>query len=314
MLWPLFGIGMVAALGLVIRRVNQYRQLGPDRRYLELAPGTVPADDASEPCGPSPRDVEIPARFTPPAFPVSTAGLLLHGSVRGRDLAATLVDLQRRGVVAVDDAEPHQYLVRRLPGGDPADVPEDALLAGLFRHGDQGPVDLADSDVLAGVAEAYASGVVRTAITSKWFVELPNPHELHRWLIPLVLGAAVSAAEIALFQVVALGPPILIVGLANRLTSARFRSGSRSAEGRAMADQVEGFRSYLATAEADQLRFEADEDLYSRYLPWAVSFDIADRWSWVCRQALKTEDLPDFRLPPTWMLRAFFTIPREMPE
>ena len=54
------------------------------------------------------------------------------------------------------------------------------------------------------------------------------------------------------------------------------------------------------------MRFEADEDLYARYLPWAVAFGVADRWSRVNRQALKTGRLPDFRLPPTWLLDATF--------
>lgn len=314
-LWPLLCIAMAAALFLVIRRIDEYRGIGPDRRYLELAPGTEPADDRISPVGPSPRTVQIPTRFAPPDFSVAVAGLLLYGAVRGRDLAATLVELQRRNIIAVEDTDPVRYRVRLLSGGEPADVPEEALLARMFRHGSRGPVDLADRDVLAGAAEAYASGVVRTAVTHGWFARLPEPHDLHTWALPLAFGGAVSVAEIGLFQAVpAIGPGLLTVGAARWLTSGRFRRGSRTALGRAMTDQVQGFRDYLRSAEADQLRFEADEDLYSRYLPWAVGFGIADRWSSVCRQALDNQELPDFRLPPTWMLRAFFTVPREMPE
>ena len=46
-----------------------------------------------------------------------------------------------------------------------------------------------------------------------------------------------------------------------------------------MLAQSLGFRRYLATAEANQLRFEEGEDIFSRYLPYAIVFGLADRWA-----------------------------------
>ena len=60
-----------------------------------------------------------------------------------------------------------------------------------------------------------------------------------------------------------------------------------------MCDQVEGFRKYLATAEADQLRFEEGEDIFSKYLPWAIAFNLADRWAKVCADLVAMGRLPD---------------------
>jgi hypothetical protein len=37
--------------------------------------------------------------------------------------------------------------------------------------------------------------------------------------------------------------------------------------------------AYLATAEADQLKFEVCEDILSKYFPWALIFELADRWA-----------------------------------
>ena len=62
----------------------------------------------------------------------------------------------------------------------------------------------------------------------------------------------------------------------------KLRRGQRTADGRAVCDQVEGFQTYLATAEADQLRFEEGEDIFSKYLPWAIVFELADRWAKIC--------------------------------
>ena len=73
----------------------------------------------------------------------------------------------------------------------------------------------------------------------------------------------------------------------------KLRRGQRTADGRAVTDQVEGFKTYLATAEADQLRFEEGEDIFSRYLPWAIAFELADRWAKVCGDLVAMGRLPN---------------------
>ena len=60
-----------------------------------------------------------------------------------------------------------------------------------------------------------------------------------------------------------------------------------------MTDQIEGFRIYLATAEADQLRFEEGEDIFSKYLPWAIIFELADRWAKICGDLVAMGRLPN---------------------
>ena len=60
-----------------------------------------------------------------------------------------------------------------------------------------------------------------------------------------------------------------------RLTSGR----PTLAEGTAIRIQALGFREYLTKAEASQIRFEEARDLFSRYLPYAIVFEVADRWA-----------------------------------
>jgi uncharacterized membrane protein len=45
-----------------------------------------------------------------------------------------------------------------------------------------------------------------------------------------------------------------------------------------MLAQARGFREYIRTAEAEQLRFEEGADIFSRYLPFAIVFGEAERW------------------------------------
>ena len=57
-------------------------------------------------------------------------------------------------------------------------------------------------------------------------------------------------------------------------------AGCRPAPGRAVRcwRRPRGFREYIRTAEAEQLRFEEGQDIFSRYLPFAVVFGETDRW------------------------------------
>ncbi|HEX5908629.1 MAG TPA: hypothetical protein VFY56_16555 [Propionibacteriaceae bacterium] len=60
--------------------------------------------------------------------------------------------------------------------------------------------------------------------------------------------------------------PIIITLVTLAVIRAKLKRGQRTAEERAVCDQVEGFKTYLATAEADQLKFEEGEDIFSKYL------------------------------------------------
>ncbi len=81
--------------------------------------------------------------------------------------------------------------------------------------------------------------------------------------------------------------PLLPIVITMLVIRTKLRRGQRTAEGRAVCDQVEGFQTYLATAEADQLRFEEGEDIFSRYLPWAIIFELADRWAKICADLVR---------------------------
>lgn len=53
---------------------------------------------------------------------------------------------------------------------------------------------------------------------------------------------------------------------------------ARTAAGSAAYAQVLGFRRYLTAAEVEQIRAEERGGVFSRYLPYAIAFEEADRW------------------------------------
>src|SRR5690606_13624201 len=72
---------------------------------------------------------------------------------------------------------------------------------------------------------------------------------------------------------------------------------ARTAEGTAVLAQTLGFKQFISTAEANQLRWEEGEDLFSRYLPYAIAFGETERWAKVFEDlAAQGRALPE----PSW--------------
>ena len=88
----------------------------------------------------------------------------------------------------------------------------------------------------------------------------------------LVFFAGLASINAAVLAVGLLGGGVVVLALAGRMPA-------RTASGSAVLAQAEGFRLYLTTAEADQIRFEEGQDLFSRYLPYAIVFGVAERWA-----------------------------------
>jgi uncharacterized membrane protein len=81
------------------------------------------------------------------------------------------------------------------------------------------------------------------------------------------------------------------------------KMAAKTAEGSAVLAQSLGFKEYLTTAEAGQIAFEEASNIFSRYLPYAVVFGVADRWARTfadVAQAAEAAGQP--LLMPSWYL------------
>ena len=54
---------------------------------------------------------------------------------------------------------------------------------------------------------------------------------------------------------------------------------ARTGKGSAALDQAVGFKQYIATAEADRMKFAEEENIFAKYLPYAIVFGETTRWA-----------------------------------
>jgi len=296
-----------------------HRRGNKDKRFAGMPPGTFPPPGVTAQVVDNDiPDDQIAVAFSPPAIPVAEAGLLIDSTIDTRETAATLIDLAVRGGVRIVEEEGVQYA--ELVDPRVATVPhEQALMTGLFPGLAAGTrVTMARGQVgdntMLNAHNATVAAVRSQVAQQGWYLRMPSTgrgrpgggaaRNLLGCVVLLVFfgfsGIASLVTAIAgggsLKAVLVILPIVAIIGGLVVISKMRGR-GQRSAVGRAVDDQALGFRKYLATAEADQLRFEEGDDIFSRYLPWAIAFDLADRWQKVCQTLVAQGRIP---AQPSW--------------
>ncbi len=271
---------VLIALG-IWQATRLIRRAGRDQIYLGMAPGTMPADPTAATVGYADPKAPVAVAFTPPrGARAGEIGTLIDATADDRDITASLIDLAVRGHLTVEQAGPESWTFTARRSGEPLAPFEQHLLATMFQAG-----SVVTSEELRDSSYAtLASGTRRLLyqrVTNElhWFRRNPQAFRglaIGAGVLLIVAGALVGFGLGFLgFGLVGLAP--IVVGVVVCATSGKY--GARTPTGSAVLAQAKGFELYLSTAEADQLRFEEGEDIFSKYLPYAIAFGVAERWT-----------------------------------
>jgi hypothetical protein len=291
------GVAGVVVLGAIGGLIAASRR-GRDEMYAGLTPGNVPV--AGEPA-PVEKVSSIPfaVQFTPPKDVLpGMIGTLFDEKAETRDVTATLVDLAARGYWRIEQPNPKgDFQIVKLAPPQGLTGYEQLLYDALFGDGSQ----VVTSGELEGKSFGQSVQAIErelyTAVTAVgWFKGNPQTARGVRTTFGIViLFAAFFLGFSAGALVVAI--PLAVVGAAVAISS-RF-APVRSALGSAVTSQALGFKQYLETAEADQIKFEEGQDIFSRYLPYAIAYGCADRWAKIFAE-LAARGVP--MTQPTWYI------------
>ncbi len=299
---PLAAAGLMGAL--VASR-------GRDEWYAGLTPGLTPGPaDATAPGGPGIPDPpvvkgrrpQIAVQFTPPpGVQPGMVGTIIDESADTIDVSATVMDLAVRGFLRIEETQSGTVFSRtdwtltRLPTPPGAALHryESTVLEGIFESGDQ--VALSELKYkFATTLKRAISQMYDEVVERGWFRKSPQRaragwEALGFLLIGagLVCGFFLGALTIGIDRTggfgigipsgFVLGIGLVVAGIIFRVLGRRM--AAKTAAGSAVYAQSLGFREYLVTAEASQIRFEEASAIFSRYLPYAIVFGVADRWA-----------------------------------
>jgi uncharacterized membrane protein YgcG len=292
----------LAALGLAFL-FRRTRRGARDQVYLGLTPGVVPAANQQVSVGHDTGKAPVAVQFQPPAGArPGEIGTLVDATADNKDVTATVIDLAVRGYLRIEQGDGKEWTFTRLTGerGGGADELahyEKALLSKMFSGGN--PVttdDLRDPQYAGLLTKAREDLHARVTKDLGWFTQNPATVRGIAFLVGIVIIAASVGVGLlfGLFGWGLVGLAGIVLGVGVLLMNNHF--GARSATGSAMLAQARGFELYLRTAEADQIKFEEGIDVFSRYLPYAIMFGVAERWTKVFEQ-LAAEGRYTFNTP-----------------
>jgi hypothetical protein len=290
--WTPWNWGLGIAL-LILIPLGYVLLVGARRRDLEFTgetPGTIPMDQTNAPVGRAPLHETLVVQYQPPTgFPVGAANLLLTKQRKTIDITATLIDLAVRHYLRIEEAptdakkrKAKDYTLTSTPelikAGAPALLPHEALLLGKLFAGDRTSVTLsALNNTFSTNLSAIKTSIDGWVENGRYFTDkLHRSHPVLGWT--LALSFAVFIAMIFIEKAWLFVPMGAFIGSIIALAQGQ-RAVRRSALGHAVFIQLEGFRMYISTAEASQIRFEESTDVFSRYLPWAIVFGQTERWA-----------------------------------
>jgi len=226
--------------------------------------------------------------FEPPeGLRPGQVGTLVDEVANTLDVSATIVDLAVRKYLVIEEI-PKTWLLgkadwnlRRLP--EPADdklLPyEKKLLDGLFEDGDQ--VELSAlrkkfAERLTKVKDALYNDMV----SRKWFLRRPDKVR-QTWVVigslALSFGIAVTILLAYFTKLGILGLPFAIGGIL--LLIGANKMPARTAKGTAMTRRVNGFRIVIEKSEQYMSKWAEQENVFTRFLPYAVVFGVTDKWA-----------------------------------
>lgn len=304
--------GLLALLG--IGAAARMHRRGRDEVYLGLTPGVTPSagERDSAPVGPRKEKQTVAVRFTPPdGVRPGQMGTVIDERADHVDVVATIVDLAVRGHLRIEeyteaeradvvtDPKPDWKLIKL---SDPVDARpyEQELVQGLFDEEDE--IILSEVSEFGLTSSATRNALYEEVVERGWFQQNPQVSRTRGYLAGFGVALLGIAATIVLAITLGwgwVGAGIVVAGIA--IIAVAHRVSVRTAEGSAILAQSLGFQKYIETAEANQIRFEEGEDLFSRYLPHAIVFGEADRWSKIFAElAEQGHDVP----APNWYVGA----------
>ncbi|MBI2237270.1 MAG: DUF2207 domain-containing protein [Actinobacteria bacterium] len=229
---------------------------------------------------------EAPVEFAPPdGLRPGQVGTLIDEAANPLDVSASIVDLAVRGYLVIEEipkegwfGKPDWRLVRRKAPEGLLEY-ERLLLEGLFEDGSE--VEL--SELRTEFSQRFKKvqdALYDEAVAKRWFARRPD--KVRRFWsgsgtgILLLGGGLVFAA--ARWTHLGLVPiPIVVAGFL-LLVGARWMP-RRTAKGTGLTRRVLGFRRVIEATETDFSRFLERENLFSKFLPYAIVFGCTEKWA-----------------------------------
>lgn len=276
--------GLIGSLVLGILAVfGAWYRFGRDRAYVTLHYLTEETAEQTKPLFGGP---PVVVEFLPPDdLRPAQMGVLIDERADTLDVTATIVDLAVRGYLHITELPKkgwfgrNDWKLNKLKEPDDLNPFERKVFNGLFSSGNE--VELSDLRYKFATHLAKAKDLIYSdAMKRKWFAQKPETAR-GMWVL-VALGLMFLGIGLSCFTALAIHRGLIFLGfipagLAMLIMSRSM--ASRTAAGSEMMRRVLGFRLYISTAEKYRQQFNEQENIFARYLPFAIVFGCVTKWA-----------------------------------
>lgn len=258
-------------------------KFGRDRAYLTVHYLTSETAEATKPMFGGP---PVVVEYLPPEdLRPAQMGVLLDERADTLDVTATIVDLAVRGYLHITELPKkgwfghNDWKLSRTKEAEGLNSFEAKVFNSLFETGDE--VELSDLKYKFAEDLAKAKDLIYSdAMSRQWFAMKPESAR-GMWIL-VALGLMFLGVGLSCIAAVAVHRGLLFLGLIPAGVFMLIFSRSmarRTAAGSEMLRRVLGFRLYISTAEKDRQHFNEVENIFARYLPFAIVFGCVGKWA-----------------------------------
>ncbi|PFG19232.1 DUF2207 domain-containing protein [Serinibacter salmoneus] len=272
------------------------------------------------------RGIQPPRTDPPEGAGPGEVGVLIDHRAQRSDGVAVLVDLAVRnwirleaapaleedGAVTTDATGGEDLVVVRVPADQRSRAErlrpyEEAFLERLVAGGDR--VQLGADPSAATVAFHELGQALEGAVLERgWYAVAPS-RARGRWLLAggllVLVGLAATVALAFTLGWGLLGLAVIAVGIAAMACAGL--APARTASGTTALRHAQGFASYLENLARDRARWDSAEEVFSRYLPYAVALNIETTWVHAFRPGADSPARED--ITPGWYSGGAMSVP-----
>jgi len=227
----------------------------------------------------------VPQYEPPDNLRPAEVSLILKQIVESRDISATLIDLAVRGFVKIREIKKEgifgeifkakDYEIEKLKDSEDLLEYERLLLWKIFKEGNKIKISSLKNKFYKDF-QTITKKICQDVTKKKYFVR--NPQKIrNKWMnigISLIILGSILGP---FFKSLSLLFSILISGILFLIFSPFMPK--RSKKGTEALWYILGFRDYIETAEKYRAQFYEKENIFEKYLPYAICFDLVDKWA-----------------------------------
>jgi uncharacterized membrane protein len=286
---PMMGALILGVLG--VGMVTRYWWLnGRDRWLGDVQYLSGAMNETRKPLGA--RDT-IVVEYMPPQLPdrrplkPAEIGTLIDEKADTLDVSATIVDLAVKGYLRITEVPKEGLFGKKdwkLDKLKPADHDllgyEVTLLNALFDDGESVEMSDLKNKFYTDLAKVKEALYAQVTTANQFFAGNPEKTRVAHYIAAAVVMALGVGAIFVLGSLgvgAILGVPILLAGILLLIFAGAM--ARRTGKGREMYRRSLGVRKYRTIAETERQRFNEEQNIFERYLPYAIVYDCVDKWA-----------------------------------